>query len=114
MSLPFPRALEEAVGMQRIGPVGSKGQDASGCASCYAYGVVCALLGASLQAVGLQVCLCGICCPCVLLSAYIPGLQQPQPLLSAALDACSHARTAWLGFDWYHVYGLRSSGSCII
>lgn len=73
MSLPFPRALEEAVGMQRIGPVGSEGQDASGCASCYAYGVVCALLGASLQAVGLQVCLCGICCPCVLFFTYIPG-----------------------------------------
>jgi hypothetical protein len=27
----------------------------SGCASCYTYGVICALVGASLQAVGLQV-----------------------------------------------------------
>ena len=26
-----------------------------GCTSCYAYGVICALVGASLQAVGLQV-----------------------------------------------------------
>jgi hypothetical protein len=40
--------------MRRVGMGTEAGGE--GCQSCYAYGVICALVGASLQAVGLQVC----------------------------------------------------------
>ena len=39
--------------MRRIGMGTEPGDE--GCGSCYAYGVICALVGASLQAIGLQV-----------------------------------------------------------
>ena len=61
----------------------------SDCLSCYVYGVICALVGASLQAVGLQVCVLAL-----RIAAFTGPLGRGRCNEDVALDVDRHTHAA--------------------